>query len=493
MRDNFSLQPCIAWLVVLAVLGTAGLKAAGAQESPVAAGDEPVSAALEPDSSPRAPQKVEVQPEARDEDIAQRLARILKATGWFTEPAVRVEEGVVFLRGRTERQQYKQWAADLAQNTGDVVAVVNHVTVETPSVWDFRPALAGLRELWRDAMYSLPFFAFGLVILLAACGAAIATARLFQRLLNNRIAVPLLRTVIARTIGILVLLLGLYLVLRVSGLTRLALTVVGGTGLLGLIIGIAFRDITENFLASILLSIQRPFWTKDLVEIEGILGYVQQLNVRTTVLMTVSGNYVQIPNSTVYKSIIRNYTTNPRRREDFTIGIGYDVLIAEAQELALAVLAKHPVVLADPEPWVLVDSLGPATVNLRIYFWLDGEQHSWLKVRSSVIRLIKRAFQDRGITMPDETRELVFPYGVPVRIIQEPQTQETVAESGARWAESGARLSEETDSVSVQGEAGLNSDAQQIEQQAHQARPMEEGENLLQTFDGEAPATNRPE
>ena len=69
---------------------------------------------------------------------------------------------------------------------------------------------------------------------------------------------------------------------------------------------------------------QRPFETGDLVEVSGVTGYVQQLNVRTTILMTLDGNLVQIPNATVYKSNLRNFTTNTNRREDFVVGIGYD-------------------------------------------------------------------------------------------------------------------------------------------------------------------------
>lgn len=72
-------------------------------------------------------------------------------------------------------------------------------------------------------------------------------------------------------------------------------------------------------------------------------------------------------------------------------------------------LANHPAVLNNPEPSVLADSLGTVTVNLRVYFWLNGREHSWLKVRSSVIRLVKLAFQKHGISMPDEAREVVFP------------------------------------------------------------------------------------
>jgi small-conductance mechanosensitive channel len=256
------------------------------------------------------------------------------------------------------------------------------------------------------------------------------------------------------------------------------LTVVGGTGLIGLVVGIAFREITENFLASIFLSMQRPFETGDLVEVSGVTGYVQQLNMRTTILMTLDGNLVQIPNASVYKSNLCNFTTNSNRREDFVVGIGYDDAINEAQEIARKVLADHPAVLNDPEPSVLADSLGRSTVNLRIYFWLNGREHSWLKVRSSVIRLVKRAFQKHGISMPDEAREVVFPQGVPVTVLDgKPADAHGAMPTKRLLAES---PHEELDVVSTKAEAGLYSEAVVIEEQARQAQLLTEGENLLQ-------------
>ena len=341
-----------------------------------------------------APAKVDVNPVARDEEIRKRLQSVLDATDWFTDPQVRVAEGVVFLNGPVDSDELKQWAGDLARNTQDVVAVANRMEVIEPSVWDFRPAWSGLLVLWRDFIRSLPLLAFALVILALSVGAGLLATRGARVFLRQRIRARLLRNVIARGVGVLVFLSGVYIILRVSGLTQLALTVVGGTGLVGLAVGIAFRDITENFLASIFLSMQRPFETGDLVEVSGVTGYVQQLNVRTTILMTLDGNLVQIPNATVYKSNLRNFTTNANRREDFVVGIGYDDSINEAQEIARKVLADHPAVLNDPEPSVLADSLGRATINLRVYFWLNGREHSWLKVRSSVIRLVKRRLSE---------------------------------------------------------------------------------------------------
>ena len=447
---------------------------------------EPVGKAGEPlkppasdteDLSP-APAKVDVKPVARDEEIRKRLQSVLDATDWFLDPQVRVEEGVVFLNGEVESAELKKWAGDLARNTQDVVAVANRMQVLEPSVWDFRPAWSGLLVLWRDFIRSLPFFAFGLLILALSVGTSMLATRGARAFLRRRIRANLLRNVIARGGGVLVFLFGTYIVLRVSGLTQLALTVVGGTGLIGLAVGIAFRDITENFLASIFLSMQQPFETGDLVEVASVTGYVQQLNVRTTILMTLDGNVVQIPNASVYKSNLRNFTTNSNRREGFDVGIGYDDSINDAQEIARKVLADHPAILNDPEPSVLVDSLGRSTVNLRVFFWLNGHEHSWLKVRSSVIRLVKLAFQKHGISMPDEAREVVFPHGVPVTMLE-------AKLADAHDAMPEKRLStepphEDLDAVSTKAEAGLYSEATVIEEQARQVRPLKDEDNLLQ-------------
>jgi len=433
------------------------------------------------DLSP-APATVDVKPVARDEEIRKRLQSVLDATGWFIDPQVRVEEGVVFLNGRAETDDLKKWAGDLARNTQDVVAVANRMEVLEPAVWDFSPAWGGLLVLWRDLIRSLPFFIFGLLILALSAGTGVLATRGARAFLHRRVRANLLRNVIARGMGVLVFLFGVYIILRVSGLTQLALTVIGGTGLIGLAVGIAFRDITENFLASIFLSMQRPFETGDLVEITGVTGYVQQLNVRTTILMTLDGNLVQIPNASVYKNNLRNFTTNANRRENFVVGIGYDDSIDDAQEIARKVLADHPVVLNDPEPSVLVDSLGTSTINLRVYFWLNGREHSWLKVRSSVIRLVKRAFQKHGISMPDEAREIVFPNGIPVIMLDGRLADAPGAMPGKGLPPESRH--EALAAVSTKAEAGLYSEAVVIEEQARQAQPLKGGENLLPAASG---------
>jgi small conductance mechanosensitive channel len=442
-----------------------------AAQQPSGGDEKPVPAKVF-EGKPEAPGRVEIQPVAKDDQIRQRIADILETTNWFGDPTVSVQDGIVFLQGTTENDESKRWAGDLARNTEGVVAVVNQIEVAPTTVWDFDPAIQVLNDLARGFVRMLPLIVVAVVVLAVSWIFARLTVYVLRRRLQARALSPLLRAVVARTGGILVMLVGLYLVLRIAGLTQLAFTVVGGTGLIGLALGIAFRDITENFLASLFLSLQQPFRAGDLVEVANITGYVQQLTSRTTVLMTLDGNQVQVPNSTVFRSTIRNFTSNPNRREDFIVGIGYEDSISAAQDVVLKVLAEHPAVLAEPEPLVLVEGLGSSTVNLRVYFWLDGARHSWAKVKSSVIRLVKRAFQDAGISLPDEAREVTFPHGVPVRMVE--------GEGAAKPAKpSRAKPTAEPETVATRAEAGLQSEAGEIKEQARKSWAPGAGENLL--------------
>jgi small conductance mechanosensitive channel len=423
-----------------------------------------------------APDTVEVEPRAQDEQIAHRLKNILAATDWFRSSQVKVNEGVVFLAGQTTEDTRKKWAGDLARNTRDVVAVVNRIEVDPPPVWDSSYVRAQLSAIGRSVVRAIPLIVFAIVVLSSAWLVTSVLSRVLQRSLVQRLPSHLLRKTAARAIGTLFFLVVLFLVLQVAGLTRLALTVAGGTGVIGLALGIAFKDITENFLASIYLSIQKPFEIADLVQIDGILGYVQRVTARTTILMTLDGNHVQIPNSTVFKNTLRNFTSNPNRRLDFQIGIGYDDPITKAQAVAMKVLHDHAAILKDPEPWVLVESLGSSTVNLRVYLWLDGTIHNPLKVQSAAIRLIKRAMQDAGISLPDEAREILFPNGVPVQITRNGD------DSAPKPRQSLGKDSETTRELEPEAsasEGNLSSDAQEIHDQASQSRLPELGENLL--------------
>ncbi len=452
-------------LIPLLLILSCGTGVPRAQEPPGSNHTEDLPTSL-------APRQVEVQHVSDDGKIATRLERILASTGWFEETRVKVAEGVVTLDGQAMRKETKEWAGELARNTKDVVAVVNRLRVVDRSPWDFAPAVKNLESLAREMIRSLPMAGFGLLVVIFFFILARGVGRLTRFILGRRVPNPMLQEVGSRTTMILVFVTGLYVALHVVGLSRLAMTVLGGTGVVGLVVGFAFRDIMENFLAGVLISLRNPFRGGDLIEVAGHLGVVQRVTSRGTVLMDLDGNHVQIPNSTIYKSTILNYTANPSRRLSFEVGIGYENLIPGAQEIAMGVIREHASVLQTPEPLVLVDKLAAATVNLKILFWIDGTVFDGHKVKSALMRGVKRAFQDREISMPDDAREIIFPDGVPVRML------EKGAQEKPRSAEPLPTAQRPELSVTA-AEGDLTSQAEEIRRQAQQARNPEEGPNLL--------------
>jgi small conductance mechanosensitive channel len=354
--------------------------------------------------------------------------------------------------------------------------------VTRPAALNLTPAFDGLKGAWRDFLQNLPYLFVGIVIMLSTILAMPFSRRASERLLAQRIRIPLVRDLIARAVAVIVFLVGLYLVLRVSGTTQLALTVLGGTGLFGLVLGIAFRDITENFLASVFLSMQRPFQIGDLVEIVGVMGFVDRLTVRTTIIVSLDGNYVQIPNATVYKNTIRNFTNNPKRRDEFTLFIAYDKSLDDVQSTVLKVLNEHAAVLKQPEPWVLVDRLSERSVEVRVYFWIDCVKNNWLTVRSSIIRLSLHALKEAGLLTLPGASQMVFPQGIAIHRL-----------NGQRDGQLHPRRKngshDETAARRTKAEGRSTGPAAQIEAQRQEARTLEAGPDLLEP--AESPEASR--
>jgi small-conductance mechanosensitive channel len=412
---------------------------------------------------------------ATDDAVRNRIRSILQASEWFHEISVQNNSGIVTLNGTTASGEHKDWAENIAYRTEDVVAVVNKIQVVNPDPWSLAPVADQTQALFQQGLRHVPQWIVSLLILAVSVLLArrlVATAR---RLLTKRVDSIMLRGLIARLVAIPVLVIGIYLVFSVSGLGSLATTLIGGTGLLGLIIGIAFRDITENFLASILLSIQRPFVLGDMIKVLDYTGMVEAMTTRGTVLITLDGNHVQIPNTIIYKEPITNLSANPNVRQSFTVGIGYDASISLVQGLVLAWLDEHPAVLKDPEPLILAEQLAPSTVNLGIYFWVNTRTHSILKVRSSVIRTVKSKLMDAGISMPDDAREIIFPQGIAVHMDE----QESPPEAKSHPAASFKRVEKEERCLATPAEGQLTSEEGVLKQQARNGTLGENETNLL--------------
>ncbi|GFE64884.1 mechanosensitive ion channel family protein [Litoreibacter roseus] len=420
---------------------------------------------------------VAVEPVARDGQIATRILDILQSTGWYVEPEVTVNGGIVFLDGRARSTDHRVWARELASNTQGVVAVVNRIVVEQELTWSFAPALAELDSLLKRMVTSLPLILLTLVILPLTWWLSGLASKGLRRYLLGRISSPFLKDIVSRVMALPIFLIGLYIVLQVAGLTQLAFSVVGGAGVLGIVVGFAFRDIAENFLASLLLSIRRPFESGDFIEVTGLMGSVRSMNTRSTVLISPEGNHIQIPNATIFKNTITNYTASPSRREVLSVGVGYDVSTARAQKIIQEVLQTHEAVLDEPAPMVLIDNLGSSTVNLKAYYWFDAKNYSLLKVKSALLRLVNNALTEAGVPMPDDAREVIFPQGVPVLQLDGAAAERAQAIATSEIAEASEEAEDKSEAEEIEGD--LTNEQEEVTQIASETEAPTDDADLL--------------
>ncbi|WP_334062617.1 mechanosensitive ion channel family protein [Alteromonas genovensis] len=349
-----------------------------------------------------------------------------------------------------------------------------------------------LAQLWESFVYRLPGLALGIVVMAVFIFLAPHAASLLVKPMTRTTTSPLLRSVIQRSISLVLMLLGIYLFLFLAGLTGFAIAVVSGTGVVGLILGFAFRDIAENFISSLLLTIQRPFRIGDIVQINDFTGIIQKVTARATTLVDFDGNHIQIPNATIYKGVIKNLTANPLMRGHFVIGVGYDADIQRAQQIAQSVIGEQQNVLTDPEPQTLIDTLGASSYNVKVYFWVDVEKTSVLKMSSVLMRNITTAFLDADISMPDDARERIFPQGL--RVETTPNQSEAGGDEKVSQGNDASNNSEGEASRSSSNQAKHNhnvkqnrrfsdddvaSEAHEIREQARNSRDPEGGENIL--------------
>jgi small conductance mechanosensitive channel len=240
------------------------------------------------------------------------------------------------------------------------------------------------------------------------------------------------------------------LALEILDATAIVGAVLGAAGLVGLAIGFAFKNIMENYLSGILLSTRNPFEIGDVIEINGKAGKVAVLTARDTVLLTADGNHLRIPNSVVINSELLNYSRNPRRRFDFTVGVSVELDLEEARRIGMETLAKNPGVLADPKPMILVDSLGDSAVIVKFYAWVDQRESDFMKTKSEAIRMVKVAYDEAGIEMPEPIYRVHVPNaGLPLPGQQRERAEKSHQVEGRDSRKSTASASSEVSAQDV--------------------------------------------
>jgi len=330
-----------------------------------------------------------------DQKLAARIRAIFVEIPALRPAQVRVSAGVVTLTGTLADQKAIDQAGAIANRLTGVVTVQNQLTRDLEVDRNLSPALSGVTGkatgLWR--MLPLIGVALAVAILVGMLGYAIAGRRkMWQRMAPN----PFLADLLATAIRFIFVVGGIVLALDIVGATALLGAVLGGAGVIGIALGFAVRDSIDNYVSSLMLSVRQPFRANDNVRIDNHEGRVVRLTSRATVLITGDGNHLRIPNSTVFKAVILNFTANPQRQFSFSYPIAHDVDPCRARAVALESLKSLDFVLSDPAPGTEVtDISGPAQM-LKFSGWIDQTRADFGKGRTQAMETARAALRDAG-------------------------------------------------------------------------------------------------
>ncbi|WP_333796757.1 mechanosensitive ion channel family protein [Rheinheimera sp.] len=169
-------------------------------------------------------------------------------------------------------------------------------------------------------------------------------------------------------------------------------------GAAGLAIALALQGSLSNFASGVLIIIFRPFKAGDMVDVAGISGVVERIDIFQTIFKTGDNKKIIVPNSQITGGPIINYSAEPRRRIDLVIGISYDSDLRRAKQILHDILSNDPRVLKDPAPVIAVSALADSAVQLVVRPWVQAADY-W-PVYWNILEKVKLDFDQQGIEIP---------------------------------------------------------------------------------------------
>jgi small-conductance mechanosensitive channel len=209
-------------------------------------------------------------------------------------------------------------------------------------------------------------------------------------------------------------------VLPILGIRLSGLLVAGSIA--GIVIGFASQNIIGNLVSGVFLMIERPIKIGNQINIEGISGFVEDINVLSTIIRTYDGLYVRMPNQKVFSSNITNFVGNVARRFEYNVGIRYSDDADKAIEIIKNLIEEHPLTLKNPDPMVFVDSLGDNAVIIIVRIW--APIRVWYRLKMEMLWKIKKALEEKGIEIAFPQRTVWFANELKKREIGVPENSD---------------------------------------------------------------------
>jgi len=270
--------------------------------------------------------------------------------------------------------------------------------------------ISTFQSYWENILEKTPEITLGFVLLLLFIFIGLFIRRLIENRLKKKVQDRILLVFIGRAVLLIFSIIGIVVFLKQVGLGNAAGGLLAGAGVSALILGFAFKDLGENFLAGFFLAFSRPFSGGDIIEINSLVGKVKEMTLRNTHIRTFDGRDIYVPNALLIKNPLTNYTKDGLMRHEFVIGMDYNINITEATKLILNTLKTQENItsIKGLEPFVAIEKFASSTINLKIFFWINTHDFlgSIYGLKSKVMQEVLEALIANGFGMPAEIFEL---------------------------------------------------------------------------------------
>jgi len=203
---------------------------------------------------------------------------------------------------------------------------------------------------------------------------------------------PFLKSLIGATLRVM-------LIISVIGMVGVeATSFVAILGAAGLAIGLSLQGTLQNFAGGVIILLLKPFKAGDWIDAAGFSGTVHSIQIFNTYLKTPDNKTIIIPNGVLANSSMTNYSSEPRRRVDWTFGVGYGDDATKTREVLMGLITADSRILTDPEPFIALSSLGDSSVNFVVRVWVEAADY-W-GVFFDMNENVYKKFAEVGLNIP---------------------------------------------------------------------------------------------
>lgn len=248
-----------------------------------------------------------------------------------------------------------------------------------------------------------------LIILAATIFASRWAARVARRVLGRVRGFrqdPTVLSFAVQVVRVLVLIVGLIAVLQRLGVQTTSIIAVLGAA--SLAVGLALQGTLSNVAAGVMLLVLRPYRVGEVIDLNGVAGTVQRLDLFTTQLSNANNHKIVVPNSKVLSDVVINLTGQKTRRIEINFTVGYGEDLGDARAVLAGVASAHEKVLDDPAPWTGVTGLLDSAVQITLHAWVKSDD--WWQTQADLMQGGKEALDAAGIEIPFP-HQVAVPYG----------------------------------------------------------------------------------